>query len=458
MSVDLEITWASDDQREIFSNPVRYNVIRCGRRWGKTKGAFQRLKQICLIPNRQYLWVDTTQANIEKYFNEHLHPDLPKELYHWNKQQKILKFEGGSVVHFGSAERPENLEGFGYHEIFLNEAGIILKGESGARLWNNTIRPMTIEHEAIVWFVGTPKGVGMFKEFSERGRSEKKEYSGWRDIHRTTYDNPLIHDSEIDALVRETHQQAVRQEIFADFLEADEGTPICSYSITWEALHRSNEDNEAYLIIWGVDPSQGGDDEAGLCKRRGNRLLEPTKGRSGFSTTEGSSQGADWILREYQETDDDLKPDKIMVDSIGWGAGWYDTMRRKGLPVQPVNVAQMAHEKEKFFQKRDELWFKTAKWLETGDIHGDEKLFNELIIPLIVELSSARGRIDSRIKIESKEGIRKRLGAERRGARRSSPNRADALIITFDVGIELKRRKAFKRQSWREDNTTWMSA
>ncbi|KKL88886.1 hypothetical protein LCGC14_1920250, partial [marine sediment metagenome] len=92
------------------------------------------------------------------------------------------------------------------------------------------------------------------------------------------------------------------------------------------------------------------------------------------------------------------------------------------------------------------------------DIHGDEKLFNELIIPLIVELSSARGRIDSRIKIESKEGIRKRLGAERRGARKSSPNRADALIITFDVGIELKRRKAFKRQSWREDNTTWMSA
>ena len=111
MNLELKITWASEDQREIFTNPTRYNVIRCGRRWGKTKGAFQRLMMRVMESKCQLLWVDTTQAIIEKYFNEHLHPSLPKPLYHWNKQQKVLTFKNGSVVHFGSAERPENLEG-----------------------------------------------------------------------------------------------------------------------------------------------------------------------------------------------------------------------------------------------------------------------------------------------------------------------------------------------------------
>ena len=450
MALELKITWASEDQREIFSNPTRYNVIRGGRRWGKTKGAKQRLKQISIENKCQLLWVDTTQSNIEKYFAEHLEPDMPKEIYHWNKQQKVLTFKNGSVVHFGSAERPENLEGFGYDEIFLNEAGIILKGESGERLWYNTIRPMTIEKSAIVWLIGTPKGVGLFKEMSEWGRSDDPKYKEWRDVHRTTYDNPLILDSEVDALVAETHQTAVRQEIFADFMETDEGSPVIPYDIAKRALDRQKTDNEAYTILWGVDPAQGGDDEAGLCKRRGNSLLEPTKGRSGFSSSEGASQGADWIFGEYVKTDDDMKPDKIMVDSIGWGAGWYDAMRRKGLPVQPVNVAQKSHDQTKWFQKRDELWLKGAKYCEAGSLAGDRKLFRELIKPLIDQDFMGK---TGKIKVESKEKMKKRLKKE--GA---SPNRADAFIITFDYGIELKRRKQPKRQPWNEENTTWQSS
>ena len=449
-SVSVRETWASDDQQDIFSNPVRYNVIRCGRRWGKTKGAFQRLKRICLEnPGHQYLWVDTTQANIEKYFNEHLHPDLPKEIYHWNKQQKILTFLKGGIVHFGSAERPENLEGFSYHEVFLNEAGIILKGESGERLWYNTIRPMTIDHAATVWLIGTPKGTGLFKEMSEWGRSEDPKYKDWRDVHRTTYDNPLILDSEVDALVDETHQTAVRQEIFADFLESDEGSPVIAYDVAKRALDRVNPEEETHVILWGVDPSQGGDDEAGLCKRRGNRLLEPSIGRSGFSSSEGASQGADWILGEYQRTEFNMRPAKIMVDSIGWGAGWYDAMRQKGLPVQPVNVAQKSHDQTKWFQKRDELWFKTAKWIETASLSGDRKLFNELIKPLVdKDFMDKTGKL----KVESKEKMKKRMKKDG-----SSPNRADALLVTLDYGLELRPKHKSVHRGWQDQGTSWMS-
>lgn len=40
-----------------------------------------------------------------------------------------MKFMNGSILDFGSAERPENMEGFAYDYMVLNEAGIILKKE-----------------------------------------------------------------------------------------------------------------------------------------------------------------------------------------------------------------------------------------------------------------------------------------------------------------------------------------
>ena len=56
---------------------------------------------------------------------------------------------------FRSADRPENIEGFGYRHIIINEAGIILKNRN---LWLESILPMTIDYDANVIIGGTPKG------------------------------------------------------------------------------------------------------------------------------------------------------------------------------------------------------------------------------------------------------------------------------------------------------------
>jgi hypothetical protein len=61
------------------------------------------------------------------------------ESLHVDNQKYIITFLNGSTLDMGSAERPENLEGFGYDYYVLNEAGIILKKKG---LWDNTIQPM----------------------------------------------------------------------------------------------------------------------------------------------------------------------------------------------------------------------------------------------------------------------------------------------------------------------------
>ena len=422
-------------------------MVRAGRRWGKTKGAFHKLTDICVNdPKSKHLWVDTTQSNIEKYFDEHLAPLLPKAIYHWDRRAKVLKFINGAIVHFGSAERPENLEGFGYTHIWLNEAGIILKGESGSRLWYSTIRPMAMEYKAQCWFIGTPKGQGIFTEFIERGLSNDPKWEDWAQFQRASFDREGITREEVDALIAETPggatSQVYRQEILAEVLEQDEGEPVVAYAHARAAVERNFAPDETFRIVWAVDPSGEGSDEAGLCKRRHNTLLEPTKTRPGRLDGE---IGAQWIKDQYDATPEDLLPDEILIDGIGLGDGWYTHMRAMGLPVRKIIWSNKAVDETKYYQQRDELWLKAAKWVETGSLVGDYPLMQEIVKPLLdMKHLEAKGKY----KVEAKADMKKRL--KRDGA---SPNRADAFVLTFACGTERKpRRNRSSASSWMRKN------
>jgi len=142
-----------------------------------------------------------------------------------------------------------------------------------------------------------------------------------------------------------------------------------------------------------------------------------------------------------------------MVDFIGLGGGWYSEMKKLGLPVMDVNVAKESWDKDKWDRLRDQLWCEYRDWLVTGSIVRDRALQQETIKPIIDnEYSSKRGAI----KIESKLKTKKRLGAKE-GA---SPNRADAMIITFAYGMATRRNKPVPSFSSRHqfNDATWMSA
>ena len=441
----IRMQWLTRDQEAVFHAPQRYVVVRAGRRWGKTKGGMMRVIEAAFQEKQPILWVDVTQGNIEQYFNEHMLPLLPTASYRWNKQQKVLTFINGSVVKFGSAERPENLEGFGYKKIFLNEAGLILRGEAGERLWHNTLRAMTVEHQAQVYFIGTPKGTGLYRDFSEKARSGEPD---WMEFHRTTYQNPIILDAEIDKLMADMPPKVFRQEILAEFLDDDDGDPVIAYADAKDAYHRLLAQDRGYKVIWGLDVGQFGDDESALLKRRFNVLLEPVK----TWRDKDSSQLTDILKAEYESTPLDHRPHEIMVDEIGYGAGVYDQARRMGLPVRGVNVSRRPSDPKKFFQLRDELWFKASAWIKTGSIAADNALRHELCKPLYdIEFLQKKGLF----KVEAKEAMKRRLRAA--GA---SPNKADALILTMACGIE-KISDAAKQASWRgttKREGTWMSA
>lgn len=260
-------------QWEIFNDKSRFKIIAKGRRFGLTRGFANYTIQKMLESKIKVLWVDTIYANIERYVERYFFPTLKgldKKYWRWRSIKNDLRIIG-SVCDFRSADRPENMEGFGYNLIILNEAGIILKNR---KLWEESIAPMMLDYKADVLIGGTPKGkkgkVGkhLFYELYSKGqyRVESDEYrvemiNRWRSFQFSSYDNPLLDKEEIKNLENELPPSLRAQEIYGEFVDLENEAIIKrswwkffdgdlrkkrNYGIyqSWDTAFKTNQEND----------------------------------------------------------------------------------------------------------------------------------------------------------------------------------------------------------------------
>ena len=223
--INLDLTY-HPNQAALFDHPAKVKTSNKGRRFGLTQGVSHYIIENAADKSfKSILWVDTINANIDRYVDRYFKPKLkvlPESMWKWNIQRKEMKFfmDGGTTastfVDFRSADHPENIEGFGYDFVFLNEAGIILKDRA---LYENSIRPMFMDHDPRAVIGGTPKGKNLFFELVNKSKSGDSRYQGWENFHFTSYDNPFLKRSVIDELSETLPEMVRRQEIYAEFLE-----------------------------------------------------------------------------------------------------------------------------------------------------------------------------------------------------------------------------------------------
>jgi predicted phage terminase large subunit-like protein len=178
------------------------------------------------------LWVDTIQGNLDRYVERFFLPvlkkNLPVDMWNWNQQKKEMKIID-TIIDFRSAERPANIEGFGYHRIIVNEAGIILKGDRGRYLWNNAILPMTMDYQdCIVYFGGTPKGRTdgngsdcLYYDMFQRAENGRENYYH---INIPTEKNPFLDPDVVNEVIEELPEGPIRdQEAYGKFVDSSDG-------------------------------------------------------------------------------------------------------------------------------------------------------------------------------------------------------------------------------------------
>ncbi|HEX7927648.1 MAG TPA: hypothetical protein VF678_08655, partial [bacterium] len=203
-------------QEEVFHAAAPNIVYVKGRRAGGTTGAVLRMIELCRNePRSRHLWVDTVQRNVDRVVRRYVLPHLGEGEADWLPAKQTLQFKTGAYADFGSVQQPENLEGWGYDYLWVNEAGHALKQPD---LYFETLRPMLLDaSSAQAYFFGTPKGRGLFQHMY--GWGQAGGLPEWKSFHDPSSVNPRLSATQLDDLRRTMPERAYRQEILAEFVD-----------------------------------------------------------------------------------------------------------------------------------------------------------------------------------------------------------------------------------------------
>lgn len=211
-----------------------------------------------------------------------------------------------------------------------------------------------------------------------------------------------------------------RQENPATAAEAFQTTGSDSF-IPAEAILRARRltiEGRAYKglpRVLGVDVARGGNDRTRLVDRQGRKAGRINK----VMHTDDLMQIAHEVMKTLRDNPDIRK---AFIDVTGLGAGVYDICRNNGFAerVAGINFGAQAQDPLKYVNRRAEMGARQKEWLlDAGgaDIPDDDEAHRH------IAASGFKYDANSRLQLEKKEDIKKRLGF--------SPDWFDALGLTF---------------------------
>jgi len=196
-------------QEEVRNSSARFKVLACGRRWGKTQLCSALAFERALLGGLAW-WVapsyDVAKIGWRKVGR--LAGQIPGASI-LKSDREILLPTGGRIV-IRSAEGQKSLRGEGIDTLIMDEAPYI-----DERVWTADLRPALADRKGNAVFIGTPNGRNWFYRLYRRGQESGGDYQSWQ---LTSYTNPFVADSEIDAAKGDSPEWAFRQEYMAEFV------------------------------------------------------------------------------------------------------------------------------------------------------------------------------------------------------------------------------------------------
>ena len=203
-------------QQQIMTDGSRFRVVAAGRRFGKTKMSRGISIERGFAEPGAYIWyVAPSHGDAYELGFEAMLESIPDALVA-DKMRSVppsITLTNGTKYSFRSADG--KLRGRGLDMIVVDEGG-----EIPNRAWKEDLRPSLSDTGGDAIFIGTPKGRNWFFESFQRGNDDT--FPEWASFQFSTYDNPHIPDSEVEAARAELPERVFKQEYLAIFLE-DEG-------------------------------------------------------------------------------------------------------------------------------------------------------------------------------------------------------------------------------------------
>lgn len=197
-------------QFRIMNEAKRFNVLDCGRRWGKSIMAVDLLCKIALSGYPVGYFAPTYKL-LDGTYNECL--SALSEVISRKHEHQFIELPTKGRIEFWSLENPLAGRSRKYKVVVIDEASFT---KDLLQRWNEAIRPTLTDYKGDAWFLSTPKGKNDFYKLYQRGVSGEPNWISWQ---MPTITNPHIDPEEIEDARKDLPELAFRQEYLAEFLE-----------------------------------------------------------------------------------------------------------------------------------------------------------------------------------------------------------------------------------------------
>lgn len=195
-------------QKSVISQSKRFNVLNCGRRWGKSVLAINLIADTAINANPAGYFTPTYKL-LEGAFKETI--EVLNPLVKRKHDNQFIELETGGIIDFWSLDNPNAGRSRKYKRAIIDEAAFV---KSLWDAWTKAIRPTLTDLIGDAWFMSTPRGKNDFYKLYSRGTSGE---NNWRSWQMPTSTNPFLNREEIEDAKRDLPEAAFNQEYLAVF-------------------------------------------------------------------------------------------------------------------------------------------------------------------------------------------------------------------------------------------------
>jgi hypothetical protein len=278
-----------------------------GRRWGKSL-ICQVITCIEAMQGKRVAYITPTYQLAKVFFDE-LARLMPSNIAVPNRSDLTFKLISGGEIRFFTGERLDNLRGLKFDYAIIDEASYIPNLEEG---WQNSIRPTLTDFQGKAIFLSTPRGKNFFYSLFLNGLNANSE---WESFKFSTYDNPFIAKTEVDAAKSELPNVVFEQEYMANPAE-NAANPFGS-----EAIRKCTSNLSTNIVkCYGVDLAKYSDWTVIIGLDNSGNVAYYDRFQKDWASTQN-------ILRNLPKA-------PMLIDSTGVGDPIVEQLQREGMDIE----------------------------------------------------------------------------------------------------------------------------
>jgi phage terminase large subunit-like protein len=320
-TLTLTLPKPHDGQAQVKREARRFNVLACGRRFGKTTFGIDRCVTPDVLPY-PVGWFSPTYKMLTEVWREALRLLKPIAARVSTSDHRIENIAGG-VLEFWSLENPDSARGRKYKRIIVDEAAMI---PNLMDAWQYALRPTLVDYSGDAYFLSTPKGRGGFWQMWQWGQDPlQAEWASWQMPSNV---NPRLKQSELDAMQATMPERVFAQEIDATFLE-DGGGVFRGVRRAATATPQDNWHN-GHNYVFGLDFAR--ENDFTVCTVLDVTTLQLVA-MDRFNQIDYHVQ-----VGRVKALAERFKPAAIVAELNSIGVPVIEQMRRQGMPVVPFTT------------------------------------------------------------------------------------------------------------------------